>query len=168
MRKTSILAVVSLTAGAIFAQPPRPPVATQYWWESPLTVKSLNLSDAQTKQLNQIQQSYVSRLNDLRMGVIKADGNLEEVFKQPAGDELKADAAVDQYANARYYMTRELTRMSLKMRAVLTDEQWQQLESMQNGRAGGRGGQGRGRRGPPANGSGTTSNKVGPAISQQK
>ena len=36
------------------------------------------------------------------------------------------------------------------------------------GRVGGRGGQGRGRRGPPTSGANTTSNKVGPAISQQK
>jgi Spy/CpxP family protein refolding chaperone len=167
MRKTSILALVSLTVGAIFAQPPRPPVATQYWWRSPLTVKSLNLSDAQTNKLNQIQQAYVSRLMDLQTAVTKADSTLEEVFKQPSADELKADVALDQYANARDSLTRELTRMSLKMRAVLTDEQWQQLESIESGRAGARGGQGRGRRGPPSNGSGTTSNKVGPSISQK-
>ncbi len=167
MRKIPILALALLTVGAIFAQPPRPPVATQYWWRNPVTVKSLNLSDAQTKQLNQIQQAYVSRLMDLQTAVIKADGTLEEVFKQPASDELKADVALDQYANARDSLTRELTRMSLKMRAVLTDEQWQQLESIENGRVGGRGGPGRGRRGPPSSGNGTTSNKVGPAISQK-
>jgi Spy/CpxP family protein refolding chaperone len=167
MRKTPILVLVSLAGGAIFAQSPRPPLATQYWWQSSVTVKSLNLSDAQTKQLNQIQQAYVSRLMDLRSAVTKADDALEEVFKQPSADELKADAAVNQYADARDSMTRELTRMSLKMRAVLTDEQWQQLQSIQAGRGAGRGGQGRGRRGPPTNGSGTTSNKVGPAISQK-
>jgi Spy/CpxP family protein refolding chaperone len=167
MRKPPILALVSLTVGAIFAQPPRPPVATQYWWRNAVTVKSLDLSDAQTKQLNQIQQSYVSRLMDLQAAVNNADRNLEEVFRQATIDDLKAETARDQYANARDNMTRQLTDMSLKMRRVLTAEQWQQLESMESGRVGARGGQGRGRRGPPTNGSSTTSNKVGPAISQK-
>jgi Spy/CpxP family protein refolding chaperone len=168
MGKVRILALMALTVGAIFAQAPRPPLATQYWWRNSVTVKSLDLSDAQTKQLNQIQQSYVSRLMDLQTAVNNADRNLEEVFRQATIDDLKAETARDQYANARDNMTRELTEMSLKMRRVLTAEQWGQLESMQNGRGGGRGGQGRGRRGPPTSGTNTTSNKVGPAISQQK
>ena len=52
-------------AGALLAQPQRPPMATQYWWENKLAVNSLNLSEAQTKQLNTIQASNVSRLMDL-------------------------------------------------------------------------------------------------------
>jgi Spy/CpxP family protein refolding chaperone len=167
MRKMALLAMASLTGGVIFAQPPRPPIATQYWWRNPVAVKSLDLSDTQTKQLNQIQQSYVSRLKDLQTAVTNADRSLEEVFGQATIDELKAETAVDQYANARDNMTRELTHMSLKMRSVLTAEQWQQLETMQAGRPGGRGGQGRGRRGATVGGSNTTSNKVSPAVSQK-
>ncbi len=153
MRMIPIAAV--LISGALFAQQQRPSIAAQAWWQNPVTLKNLNLSDAQAKQLSQIQQTYVNRLMDLRAAVAKADSNLEDVFNQPAVDDVKADAAVDQYANARDNMTRELTRMSLAMRNVLTADQWQQLLAMQNGRAA-RGGPGRGRRGPPPSGSGTT------------
>lgn len=166
MRKVLISAAAqALMAGALFAQvSPRQSVAAQAWWQSSVTVTSLNLSEAQTKQLNQIKQSYVNRLNGLYADVKKADGNLEDVFNQATLDDLKAEAAVDQYANARENLTRELTLMSLKMRGVLTGDQWQQLENMQNGRGGPRTGRGPGRRGGPPT---TTPNKVGPAISQK-
>ncbi len=173
MRK--ILLPLALMAGAALAQIPRGSVAAIPWWDNRMTVTSLNLTEVQTKQLNQIQQAYVGRLRDLRSAVIAADRNLEEVFNEPMVDELKADAAVDQYANARDNLTRELTHMSLAMRTVLTAEQWQQLVSLQNTRAnrGGRGGRGRGRGSsgsglpPGTTGNNSTSNKPGPSISQK-
>ena len=170
MRK--ILLPLALMAGIALAQVPRGSVAAIPWWDNRMTVTSLNLTEAQTKQLNQIQQSYVSRLRDLRSAVLTADRNLEEVFNESMVDELKADSAVDQYANARDNLTRELTHMSLAMRNVLTADQWQQLVSMQN-RRGNRGGRGRGRGSsgsglpPGATGNSTTGNKAGPSISQK-
>jgi len=169
MKKFAILAVVS--AGGLVAQPqPRPPIATQYWWESRVAMNSLNLTEAQTKQLNSIQAANVNRLMDLRSAVTKAENNLQEVFNQPNADELKADAAVDQYANARDNLTRALTRLSLQMRSVLTDEQWQELAARQAGRPSRGPGPGRGRRGgsPASAGSGAgTANKVAPPAASQ-
>jgi Spy/CpxP family protein refolding chaperone len=164
MLKTLIPAVAF--AGALLAQPQRPPVATQYWWENRLAVNSLNLSEAQTKQLSAIQASSVSRLMDLRALVNKAENNLEDVFRQSPSDELRAEAAIDQYANARDNLTRALTKLSLQMRNVLTADQWQELLNRQSGRAGSRPGLGRGRRGtaPP---SGSAPNNVAPATSQK-
>jgi Spy/CpxP family protein refolding chaperone len=125
-------------------------MAAQPWWTNRLEVSSLNLSEDQTKQLNAIQNSYVSRLRELYDSVNKAERNLDDVFNDATLDEIKADAAVDQYANARDNLTRALSQLSLKMRAVLTAEQWQQLVARRNAR----GGRGRGRRGPPPLGSG--------------
>ena len=154
------LAVMAIAP--VFAQPPRPPMAAQDWWDSRLAVNSLNLTDAQTRQLSSIQSAYVGRLMDLREAVNKAERNLDDVFNQPTLDELKAEAAVDQYANARDNLTRALSQLSLKMRAVLTADQWQELVNRQNGRPGRGPLSGRGRRGPPnAIGSGTA-NKVAP------
>jgi Spy/CpxP family protein refolding chaperone len=168
MRKVLISAAGLLMAGALLAQP-RGPSPTQYaWWNNKVAVNSLDLSEAQTKQLNAIQQAYVNTLMELNAAVNKAEGNLNEIYNQDKIEDLKAGVAVDQYVNARGSLTRVLSEFSLKMRAVLTTEQWQQLVSMQSGRPGGRGGQGRGRRGPPnGSGTGTTSNKVGPSISQK-
>jgi Spy/CpxP family protein refolding chaperone len=160
-----ILIPVVALAGALFAQPTRPPMATQYWWENKVAVNSLNLSDAQTKQLSSIQSAYVSRLMDLRALVNKAENNLEDVFKQAPSDELKAEAAIDQYANARDNLTRALSKLSLQMRNVLTADQWQELLNRQSGRAGSRPGLGRGRRGTGA--SSSNPNNAAPAISQK-
>jgi Spy/CpxP family protein refolding chaperone len=158
-------------AGALLAQPPRPPMVTQNWWDSKIAVNSLNLTDAQTKQLTSIQNAYVSRLMDLRAAANKAESNLADVYNQTSPDELKAEAAIDQYANARDNLTRTLTKMSLQMRNVLTAEQWQELQNRQAGRASLRPGRGGGRRGTsPATGSapaGSTANKAAPAVSQK-
>ena len=161
----TLFPVVAL-AGVLFAQPQRPPVATQYWWENRLAVNSLNLSEAQTKQLNSIQSSYVSRLMDLRAAVNKADNNLEDVFRQSPSDELKAESAIDQYANARDNLTRALSKLSLQMRNVLTADQWQELLNRQSGRTASRPGQGRGRRGTGPS-SRSNPNSVGSATAQK-
>jgi Spy/CpxP family protein refolding chaperone len=160
----------AVLAGALFAQPARPPIVTQNWWDSKIAVNSLNLSDAQTKQLTSIQTAYVSRLMDLRAAVNKAESNLADVFNQTSPDELKAEAAIDQYANARDNLTRALTKMSLQMRNVLTAEQWQELQDRQAGRTA-RPGRGGGRRGTsPVTGSapsGSSASRVAPAVSQK-
>lgn len=146
------LIVLIAMAGALAAQPGRPPMAAQYWWQS-RAINSLNLSEAQTKQLNTIQSAYVGRLMDLRQAVNRAEKNLDDIFNEPTLDDLKAAAAVDQYANARDNLTRALSELSLKMRGVLTAEQWQELVARQAERQG-RGLSGRGRRGgPPPEGS---------------
>jgi len=164
MQKFGILKIAILgvaLAGALLAQPPRPPMATQYWWENKVAVNSLNLSETQTRQLGSIQGSYVSRLMDLRAAVNKAESNLEDVFNQTSPDELKAEAVIDQYANARENLTRALSKLSLQMRNVLTADQWQELQNLQAARAGARAGQGRGRRGSSA--SSSAPSKVAPA-----
>src|SRR5579863_7152950 len=164
MQKFGILKIAILgvaLAGALLAQPPRPPMATQYWWENKVAVNSLNLSETQTRQLGSIQGSYVSRLMDLRAAVNKAESNLEDVFNQTSPDELKAEAVIDQYANSRENLTRALSKLSLQMRNVLTADQWQELQNLQAARAGARAGQGRGRRGSSA--SSSAPSKVAPA-----
>jgi Spy/CpxP family protein refolding chaperone len=156
-------------AGVLLAQPPRPLMVTQNWWDSKIAVNSLNLTDAQTKQLTSIQNAYVSRLMDLRAAANKAESNLTDVYNQTSPDELKAEAAIDQYANARDNLTRTLTKMSLQMRNVLTAEQWQELQDRQAGRAGLRPGRGGGRRGtsPGSGPGGSATTKAAPAVSQK-
>lgn len=156
MRKALILAVA--TAGVVLAQPARPSMVNTPWWDNKLTVNSLNLSEEQTKQLNALQQASVARLMELRGEVLKAETNLNDMFNESEIDQTKAEAAVDQYANARENLTRALSQLSLKMRGVLTAEQWQDLKNRQYGR-GGRG-PGRLRRGPPP--AGSSANKVSP------
>jgi Spy/CpxP family protein refolding chaperone len=149
-------------AGGLWAQPTRPPVATSYWWQSKVVVNSLNLSDGQVKQMNETQAAYVGRLMDLRAAVNKAESNFESIFNQETIDQRKAEAAVDQLAAARGDLTRTISELSLKLRNVLTSEQWQQLRDQQAQRPlPGRGRRGAG--GPPSRQTG----KVAPASPQK-
>jgi Spy/CpxP family protein refolding chaperone len=145
-------------AGGLCAQPPRAPLSTSYWWESKVVVNSLDLSEAQIKQMNETQTAYVGRLMDLRGAVNKAESNLDSIFNQETIDQRKADAAVDQLAAARGDLTRTISQLSLKLRNVLTSEQWQELRDQQSARQAQRPIPGRGRRG-----GGGTGSKIGSA-----
>jgi Spy/CpxP family protein refolding chaperone len=156
----TVLLTAVLISGSLLAQPPRQPLTQFDWWTGQVTRgNSLNLSEVQLKQVKDISQAYYATLKDLRDAVTKSESNLNEIYNQDKIDELKAGVAVDQYVNARTSLTRVLAQMSLKMRTVLTPEQWQQLEDIQSGRAA-RGGRGRGRGGAPGG--------SGPAISQKQ
>src|SRR5581483_8065566 len=111
MRRAWSLALGVMAAGLALAQP-RPPSLTQYnWWDRPM-LKSLDLTDAQTKQISDIRQAYVGTLRDLNDAVTKADNSLNEIYNQDKIDELKASIAVEQYVNARGSLTRVLTELS--------------------------------------------------------
>ncbi len=148
MLKGFLLAVAM--AGALAAQvPPRFNSPTSFpWWNNPVANGLNNLTDAQTKQIGATVAEYRDRLRDLYAQVNTAESGLEEIFNQETIDQRKADQAVDQLANARGDLTRTLSQMSLKLRTVLTAEQWQDLQNRQRARNAAGRGPGSRRRGP--------------------
>jgi Spy/CpxP family protein refolding chaperone len=134
-------------AGALSAQAPRFNSPTSFpWWNNPVANGLNNLTDAQTKQISATVSEYRGALKDLYAQVNAAEGNLEEIFNQETIDQRKADQAVNQLANARGDLTRTISQMSLKLRNVLTVEQWRDLQDRQTGRGASR--PGARRRGP--------------------
>jgi Spy/CpxP family protein refolding chaperone len=121
---------ILMTAGTMLAQPPR---ASFPWWESPLA-GSLNLTDAQRKEIRATVSEYRDRLVDLRATIQKAEGDLEDAFNEDTVDQRKASEIIDRLANARGELTRTISQMSLKLRMVLTAEQWQELQKRQQER----------------------------------
>jgi len=106
------------------------------WWNSPL-VQNLDLSEA----------------------VQRADGDLEIALGESSLDQRKANEAIEHLASARGELTRTLSQMTLRLRTILTNEQWQELQNRQAERRAGPLG---GRRGPGGRfGS-------GPAATQQR
>jgi Spy/CpxP family protein refolding chaperone len=133
----------TLAAQARFGSPTSFP-----WWNNPVANGINNLTDVQSKQISATVAEYRDRLRDLYAQVNTAESGLEEIFNQETIDQRKADQAVDLLANARGDLTRTLSQMSLKLRTVLTAEQWQDLQNRQRDRNAGRGGPGLRRRGP--------------------
>ncbi|HEV2199035.1 MAG TPA: Spy/CpxP family protein refolding chaperone [Bryobacteraceae bacterium] len=116
-------------AGMLFAQGPRP---FPSWWESPWwntsVAQDLNLTDAQKNDINAIVKDYRAKMMDLRTAMGKADSDVEAAFGENPVDQRKANDAIEKLAAARGDLTRALSQMSLKLRTVLTVEQWQELE----------------------------------------
>jgi Spy/CpxP family protein refolding chaperone len=97
------------------------------WWGSPV-VRDLNLSDQQRRQIRLTVRDYHPHLVELRAEVERAEGDLQYQFNQQPVDTRKANEAIDRLAAARSDLTRTLSQMSLKLRTVLTQQQWQELQ----------------------------------------
>ncbi|HLJ13422.1 MAG TPA: periplasmic heavy metal sensor [Bryobacteraceae bacterium] len=116
------IAVLLLVSGAtLFAQ--MPPGA---WWNSP-AFKEMNVSPAQMREIRMTVREYRPKLQELRGAVETADHNLLAEFNKDPLDSQKASAAIDQLISARSELTRTLSQMGLKLRGVLTLQQWQDL-----------------------------------------
>jgi len=139
-----VLCISAATLGAQGPPPPDPrfgpgypggPRAGASWWESPwwngAAARELNLSDAQKTDINSIVKDYRAKMMDLRGAVEKADKDVAAAFGENPVDQKKAGDAIERLAAARGDLTRALSQMSLKLRVVLTAEQWQTLEQRQ-------------------------------------
>jgi Spy/CpxP family protein refolding chaperone len=118
------------------------------WWESPI-VNKLDLSDAQTRQITATVSDYREKLREQRAAVNRAETGLESAFNEDPVDQKKANDAIDQLANARTELFRTTSQMDLKLRNVLTAQQWQELRSQQARGLRPAGRRGRGPKQPP-------------------
>jgi Spy/CpxP family protein refolding chaperone len=126
--------------------PPGPPPPGISWWECPWwngsAAQDLNLSDAQKNDINAIVKDYRSKMMDLRSAIGKADADVGAAFGENPVDPRKANDAIEKLATSRGDLTRSLSQMSLKVRLVLTAEQWEGLQQRaleSRGRGAGRG-----------------------------
>ena len=118
-----LLVSFTLAAGlSLLGQAGRAP-----WWTGP-NIRDLNLSAAQMRQMRVTIREYRPHLEELRAAVRKAEQDLEDAFNGDPVDTPKANAAIDRLAAARAELTRTLSQMGLKLRTVLTLQQWQQVE----------------------------------------
>ena len=100
------------------------------WWDSPI-VNGLDLTDAQRTQIRTVIGEYRGRMMEVRGAVQKAEGDLEAVFNDDTVDQRRGSEAIDRLTKARADMTKSVSEMSLRMRAVLTTQQWQELQRRQ-------------------------------------
>jgi Spy/CpxP family protein refolding chaperone len=90
-------------------------------------VRDLGLSDDQLKQVRAIVRDSRDRLIQLRAAVRSAEAALADEMSEDSVDTAKAEAAVEKVVSARAELMRATSRMSLRLRQVLTSSQWQEL-----------------------------------------
>ncbi len=110
----------------------------------PEVAKQLNLSDAQTHQMDQVNQEDRPRLFAVREEVNKAETAVDAAFNEDPMDPAKSNDAINRLAAARGELTRAVSQHDLKIRTILTTQQWQQLKQIQHEPWPGRGGRHRG------------------------
>lgn len=118
------LVLILLAEWTLWAQPPR---GFYNWWDSPIA-KDLNLSDDQMKQIRAVVRDYRTRLIDARAAVEKAEAEMEDAFNDDSFNQARAGDAIERLVAARSELTRSFSQMSLRLRAVLTNEQWAELQ----------------------------------------
>jgi len=99
------------------------------FWNDPVMVEKLKLTDDQRKQMNDILQQHREKLVDLRSSVEKSELILEPLMKADQPDENKILAQIDQVAQARAELEKANARFLLALRSKLTPEQWKQLQA---------------------------------------
>ncbi len=105
------------------------------WWNSPI-VQNMDLSETQRKDIRGTVRQYRGHLLDLREAVQRADNDLEIALNESPVDQRRANEAIDRLATARGELTRTLSQMTLRLRNILSNEQWQELQRRQAERRG--------------------------------
>jgi Spy/CpxP family protein refolding chaperone len=122
MRKWFLILALPVILSAQAGRGPRP------WFLDSQVVHDLNISDVQIKQIRQTQKDFHSRLSELRAEVNKAENDLDAAFNDDPVDQVKSNDAINRLASARGELTRAVSQMDLKLRTVLTAQQWQELK----------------------------------------
>ncbi len=99
------------------------------WWRSPEAAGTLGLSPEQTAKLEEIFRAERRRLVDLRAEVDKARLDLEDALAREPFDEAAVAQVVDRFEARRAQLAKARTMMLVRMRGVLTKEQYEMLRT---------------------------------------
>jgi len=114
-----------LTDGTVSAQMPRGFYA---WWNRPQIVRDLKLTPLQRDQIRATVQQFRPHLLNVRAAVNQAEQALTAEFDRSPVDPGKTNQAIERLVDARSDLTRTLSQMSLKLRLILSEDQWQELQ----------------------------------------
>ena len=125
-----LLVVALLACASLSAQMPRGIYA---WWNRPEIARDLKLTPAQREQIRGTVQQFRPHLLNVRAAVNQAEETLREQFDRSPVDPGKTNEAIERLVDARSDLTRTLSRLSLKLRMILTEQQWQELQRRRPG-----------------------------------
>ena len=122
---TRAIVLTLLVAGTLAAQMPKGIYA---WWNRPEIRRDLDLTQQQQRKIQATVKEFRPHLNDVRAAVERAEVELQTQFDQDPVDEGRTNQAIGRLIEARSDLTRTLSELSLKLRMVLTEKQWQELQ----------------------------------------
>jgi len=105
------------------------PVAAQgKWWQSEEYRRELRLTPEQSKRLEEVFQAAVPTLKSLKKSLDQAESEFERLVER--GDDGSVMDQVERVEAARAELNKSHTMMMLRMRRVLTTDQWAKFTAM--------------------------------------
>jgi Spy/CpxP family protein refolding chaperone len=108
------------------------------WWDSPIS-QNLDLTAEQQQQIRVTVREYRNRLIEQRASVQKAEAAYADAMADGLSNDAASRDAIDKLVAARGDLLRSVSQMSLKLRTVLTPQQWQNLQRARRTAVPGRG-----------------------------
>lgn len=99
------------------------------WWQSDHFKKELGLTAEQTKRLEDIWQKALPTLKELKTALDAAEAQFEKLVER--GDDAAVMDQVNTVEFARAELNKSRTMMLLRMRKVLTTDQWAKFTALQ-------------------------------------
>jgi Spy/CpxP family protein refolding chaperone len=100
------------------------------WWKAPETRAELNITDRQSKDIDDIFQETVPSLRAAKDDLDKLDDAVTKLIKEGTADVAVIAAKVAQAEQARATLTTKRTVMLYRMHRLLTPEQRAKLDAM--------------------------------------
>lgn len=120
----TLVLFAALSASLALAQPPRD---LYPWWDMPVS-KEIGLTDDQRAKVDKVVREYRNKLIDLRAVLEKAEADLADAFNEENFDLKRASEAADRVAKGRADLSAAMAQMSVRLRGVLTVQQWRELQ----------------------------------------
>ena len=132
MKSTRLLAraiVRSIAAACVAVFIISAPAAAQgKWWQSEKFIKELGLTAEQTRTLENTFQASLPNLRALKKALDEAEAEFERRWER--GDEALIMEQVNQVEAARAELNKARTTQLLRMRRVLTTNQWAKFTAL--------------------------------------
>ena len=98
------------------------------WWQSEEYKRELRLTPEQSKKLEEVFQASVPTLKSLKKALDQAESEFERLLER--GDDGSVMDQVERVEAARAELNKSHTMMMLRMKRVLTADQWAKFNAM--------------------------------------
>ena len=118
----------SVVSFAVLVAVALPAAGQGKWWQSEEYIRELRLTPEQSKKLEEVFQASVPTLKSLKKALDQAESEFERLLER--GDDGSVMDQVERVEAARAELNKSHTMMMLRMKRVLTTEQWTRFNAM--------------------------------------